>query len=137
MADGDKRRQAMSRKTRKERQKAHDREVVSNRRRLREAMAEGKYVYAAEWRRKAEREGDFARVEAIDLEWDALAEHNRRVGGGTRSRIQDELSRVGRKRLECEKERARSTQEGWSRATAGITRPRAGTPASPRRARRA
>jgi hypothetical protein len=110
----------MSLDRRAKREREHTRAVEEHKRRIRDFMAEGRYLYAEEHYREAEREGEYARADALAELLPEIAKHNRRVGGGTRRRIHDELSRVAAEEREQAREqdleRARRTVEEGRRS---------------------
>lgn len=94
--------------TRADRDRAHRQEVEKNKTRIRGLMREGGHIYGEETFRAATQERDYVEADALEELMPEIREHNARVGGGTKNRIQEYLDKERRREFQ---ERQRRDEE--------------------------
>lgn len=109
--------------SRREREQAHRQAVEENKARIRGLMREGEHIYGEETRRAATFERDYAEADALEELMPEIREHNARVGGGTKARVQEiqeqERRRDYERRQKLDGQRARQQVEDYARNRPG------------------
>lgn len=105
--------------SRADRDRAHREAVAENKARIRGFMREGEHIYGEENYHEARSVRDHVEADALEELMPEIREHNRKVGGGTKARVQEHLDRERRReyerRQEREAERARDQVEDYAR----------------------